>query len=117
MSEYGEGGSRNALASMVTFLGVAAVAGYVILAAKLGVAFAIPIGVLGLIGGTIAMRGPLGHALLGSTQNASADEANGHLLGEVDELRGRIQELEERVDFSDRLLAEQSRRPGTPAGD
>ena len=117
MSGYGEREGRNALASMVSVLGAVGVVGYVVLAAKLGVAFAIPIGVLGLIAGAIALRGPLGQALLGTPHAASADEQNAQLLAEVDELRGRVQELEERQDFSDRLLAEQSRRPGTPAGD
>ena len=31
------------------------------------------------------------------------------LLAEMDELRNRVQELEERVDFSERLLASQAR--------
>jgi len=117
MNDFGEREPRNALATMVVFIGLAAVVGYVVLAAKLGVGFAIPMGVLGLVGGTFALRGPLGHALLGTVQSAGADETTAQLLGELDELRGRVQELEERADFSDRLLAEQSRRPGTPAGD
>lgn len=32
-------------------------------------------------------------------------------MTEMDELRGRVQELEERVDFSERLLAQESNAP------
>lgn len=113
----GDRDPRNALASMVAVMGIFGTVAYVVLAAKLGLPFAIPMGVVGLVGGTIALRGPLGQALLGRAERAADDETAAQLMGELDELRGRVQELEERVDFSDRLLAEHSRRPGTPAGD
>ncbi len=94
-------------------LGVVAVIGYVILAAKLGVAFAIPVGVIGSLAATLALRGPLGQYLLGRgpAHDPGAEQVTGQLLGEMDDLRNRVQELEERVDFSERLLASHSRPP------
>jgi hypothetical protein len=94
-------------------VGIVAVIGYVILAVKLGEGFAIPVGIVGSIAVTIALRGPLGRALLGQGPpgDAAAEQVTGPLLAEMDELRGRVQELEERVDFSERLLASQARTP------
>jgi hypothetical protein len=94
-------------------LGVVAVIGYVILAAKLGVAFAIPVGVIGSLAAAVVLRGPLGQYLLGrgAAHDPAAEQVTGQLLGEVDDLRNRVQELEERVDFSERLLASHSRPP------
>lgn len=108
---------RNALSSMVAFLGLAAIVGYTVLAARFGIAFAVPVGVIGLIGGTIALRGPLGQGLLGRAEPTGAEESAARLLAEVDDLRVRMQELEERVDFSERLLTDRSRAPDARTGD
>ncbi|NOT06571.1 MAG: hypothetical protein HOP28_00020, partial [Gemmatimonadales bacterium] len=97
------------MATMGT-IGIAAVAGYVIVSAKLGLAFAIPVGILGLGGITIVLRGPIGRAFaeaLGASP--PPDETAGQLLAEVDDLRARLQEIEERVDFSERLLAQHAK--------
>src|SRR3990172_3639251 len=78
-------------------LGLAAGWGYTFLASRLGVAFAIPVGVVGALSAAIILRGPLGDALarrLG-LRDAPPDEITGQGLGE----------LEERMDFSERLLA------------
>ena len=78
------------------------------LASSLGEGFAIPTALFGVVGGTIVLRGPLGKALARRLEGAPplgdgppAEE----LLAELDELRARVLELEERVDFSERLLA------------
>jgi hypothetical protein len=94
-------------------VGFVAVIGYVILAARLGVGFAIPVGIVGSLAVTLALRGPFGRALLGQApaSDPASDLVTGQLLTEVDDLRNRVQELEERVDFSERLLASQSRPP------
>ncbi|HLG06117.1 MAG TPA: hypothetical protein VI383_08205 [Gemmatimonadales bacterium] len=87
---------------------LAAGQGYVFLAARLGVPFAIPVGIVGLASLAFVFRGPVGQALalrLG-LRDGVPDEAAGQVLGELDELRTRVQELEERVDFSERLLAQ-----------
>jgi hypothetical protein len=111
-----ESDHRTDLPRALGAMGLGAVVGYVVLAAKLGVAFAIPVGVIGLVAVSIALRGPLGQALLGRYSAAPSDDS-AHLLAEVEELRGRVQELEERADFADRLLTQQARRPGPPAAD
>jgi hypothetical protein len=61
----------------------------------------------------VALRGAFGQALgrLLSGSPAPTDDTTGQLLAEMDELRGRVQELEERVDFSERLLSQQSQTP------
>jgi len=81
-----------------------AIVGYGVLAATLGEGFAIPTAVLGVIGTTIVLRGPLGKAIARRLEEdtvAPPDE----VFAELDELRARVLELEERVDFSERLLA------------
>jgi hypothetical protein len=94
-------------------IGVVALIGYVVLASHLGVAFAIPVGAVGSLAAVLALRGPLGKALLGQgpPSDAVTEQAVAPLLAEVDDLRNRVQELEERVDFSERLLASQARTP------
>ena len=106
-----EGDRGSELARTFGAIGVVAVIGYVILAAKLGLGFAIPVGVVGALAATLALRGPLAKALLGQAppSDAVAEQAVAPLLAEMDELRNRVQELEERVDFSERLLASQAR--------
>ncbi len=89
-------------------VGVAAVWGYTFLATRLGRGFAIPVGIVGLVAGaviTLAVTRRLGARDAGHPP----DEITGQVLGELDELRGRLQELEERMDFSERLLAQQPR--------
>jgi len=100
---------RDEVINLLGFIGLAGVVGYVILAAKLGIPFAIPVGVIGSIAAAIALRGPLGQYLAhgGARGDGLPDETTGQLLGEIDDLRTRVQELEERVDFSERLLAQQ----------
>jgi hypothetical protein len=88
---------------------------YTLLSAKLGIAFAIPVGIVGAVSTMIVLRGPVGRALalrLGLREGEQlTDETISRLLGELDEVRVRMQELEERVDFSERLLASQPREP------
>ncbi len=94
-----------ALALPATLLIVA----YGFLAINLGIPFAIPVGVVGSIAGAIALHGPVGKALARRLEGApppGAEPPSEQLLGELDDLRGRLAELEERVDFSERLLAQ-----------
>lgn len=86
-----------------------AIVGYVFLAMNLGVAFAIPVGVIGSLATAAIMAGPVGKAVaqrLG-LRNAPPPqhELSEQTLEELDQLRARVAELEERVDFSERLLA------------
>ena len=71
------------------------------------------------IGTAIILRGPLGKALARRLEGkAGADpalleriEELEHRLGEMDRERARIGELEERLDFAERLLAAPKEEP------
>ena len=104
---------RHYLTAVLGVLGLAAVMGYTFLALNLGVAFAIPVGVVGAIAGAAGLHGPLGKAIARRLEGADspAEALPEQLAAELDEVRGRLQELEERVDFSERLLAQHSRVP------
>ncbi|MFI5234646.1 MAG: hypothetical protein ACHQXA_02955 [Gemmatimonadales bacterium] len=98
------GGPFGRLVPVAAFL----IAGYAFIAFNLGVAFAIP-GFIFLIGGGVGfLFTPLGKALTRSVE-VEAGIAHGdipqELLVELDDLRARVAELEERQDFSERMLA------------
>lgn len=78
-----------------------------VLAMKLGVGYAIPTTIVGAIAAAVALRGPLGQALARVLHGESVDLPPEQVLGELDDLRTRLAELEERADFSERLLAAQ----------
>lgn len=89
-------------------LGALVVIGYVVVALNVGVPFAIP-GFIFLVGGGVGfLFTPMGRAL---TRSLEADagltrpEIPDEVLGELDDLRARMAELEERQEFSERLLA------------
>jgi hypothetical protein len=82
----------------------------------LGIGFALPVTLALILGAVIALRGPVGKALarhLEGTPPAAADPA---VYEELDGLRARVMELEERVDFAERLLARQREHDGLGAG-
>ena len=100
-----------AIATGVTLTAAALAAGFAIPAIYLGEGFAIPVGIIAVVAAAVVFRGPLGHALarrLEGSGNQPADQEA--VLHALDEVRGRMAELEERVDFAERLLA-QSREP------
>lgn len=75
----------------------------------------IPIWISAMIGLGYVLRGPLGTALaqrIAGTPAHSDGMLAEETAAELDELRRRVYELEERVDFSERLLVQ---RPATPA--
>lgn len=106
------GDDAGGLFATLTVVGGVGLFGYIILAVKLGIAFAIPVGVVGAVATAIALHGPLGKAIGRRLEGTPlpTDETTGSLLDEMDELRHRVAELEERVDFSERLLARQPER-------
>lgn len=84
---------------------------HLILALKLGEGYAIPVTIIGAIGATVALRGPLGQAFAEWIRGAGGNELPPEqVLNELDDLRTRLTELEERADFSERMLAQ--RREG-----
>jgi hypothetical protein len=73
-------------------------------------AASIPVWGIAMGGVAIVLRGPVGKALArrigGDDEGAIPPELPAEILGELDDLRHRVLELEERVDFSERLLAQ-----------
>jgi len=68
------------------------------------------------------LRGPFGRALAerlaGRGRTAPDDQETRDLKGEVEELRQQLYEVQERLDFAERLLARQDERAGAlPKGD
>lgn len=80
----------------------------------------IPIAFFFSIAAVIILRGPLGKALgermAGRQSVAEAVREREALQAELEELRSRVGELEERVDFAERLLAQQRGRNQLGAG-
>lgn len=96
---------------------MAVMGGLVGLTENLGAA-AIPIWFMTLGAATLILRGPVGKALgrkfTGELPAPGPAELPEELYLELDELRARMLELEERQDFSERLLATRNETP--PAG-
>lgn len=70
---------------------------------------AIPIWGIAVWGGMMIFRGPVGQAIARSIEGHAAPtpaELPSELYAELDDLRARVSELEERVDFSERLLTQ-----------
>jgi hypothetical protein len=86
------------------------VAGYTVVALNLGIGFAVPGFVMLTLGGVGFLFSPLGRALTRSIEaeagTAQPAELPEQVVAELDELRARLAELEERQDFSERLLAQ-----------
>jgi hypothetical protein len=84
-------------------------------------AAAVMIGVAVVIGTTVVLRGPMGKALaewirgwsktdqqwlaVEAAKHGAVPGADQSVLAEVDELKRRLSEVEERLDFAERLLA------------
>jgi hypothetical protein len=67
----------------------------------------IPIWFAAMGAGAYALRGPVGQAIARALEGRTPEpplEVPPELYAELDELRARVGELEERVDFSERLL-------------
>lgn len=97
----------------VVFAGIVLFGSLAIVSDSLGPA-SIPIWISAMVGLGYALRGPLGAALaqrIAGTVPGDAALAEETAV-ELDELRRRLYELEERVDFSERLLVQ---RPAVPA--
>lgn len=93
-------------------LGVLGIAGFSSLASvteTLGPA-SIPIWMVVTVGSVFALRGPLGKAIAARLTGQRLDEGAvmevpQEVYAELDELRARVAELEERTDFTERMLA------------
>jgi hypothetical protein len=61
-------------------------------------------------------RGPIGAALAERIRGGAAPVVDPALGAEVDHLRGRLAEVEERLDFAERLLAQAREADQLPGG-
>jgi hypothetical protein len=57
------------------------------------------------LGITKILRGPVGEAVADRLRHGQRTRADATLMAEVDGLRARLEEVEERLDFAERLLA------------
>lgn len=77
--------------------------------------FIVPVALFFTIGAVAILRGPIGKALAdrlaGRVPHQLPSVDGEDVRAEVDELRYRVAELEERLDFAERVLAQQ-REPG-----
>ncbi len=111
MRQHDPGAGRIFFAAAMTM--VALVVGLGVVTAQLG-PIAVPIWAIA-IGGFVAVgRGPIGKAIaarihpetaLGDGNSMETQAVSEAVYAELDELRGRVAELEERQDFAERLLA------------
>lgn len=83
--------------------------------------FLVPITLFLTIGAVAILRGPLGKALgerlAGRGASLEGTAESEALRAEVDELRYRVSELEERLDFTERVLAQQKQPGQLPGGE
>jgi hypothetical protein len=91
-------------------LGAAGVAGAMAWVTSMIGPAAIPIWGFAAAGAVLLFRGPIGRALARRISGDTPDqlETAPEVYAELDELRIRVGELEERVDFSERLLTKQN---------
>jgi F0F1-type ATP synthase membrane subunit b/b' len=61
-------------------------------------------------------RGPIGVAIAERIRGGAAPAEDPALAAEVDHLRGRLAEVEERLDFAERLLAQAREADQLPGG-
>jgi hypothetical protein len=78
-----------------------------------GVVIAIVFLCLGL---TKILRGPVGEAVADRLRHGARTRADATLLAEMETLRGRLDEVEERLDFAERLLASSREADQLPGG-
>jgi len=80
--------------------------GLIVATVKLG-PVSVPIWIGTVAAGAFVMRGRFGEALAAQLNWDEAPELDTEALAELEELRSRVAELEERQDFSERMLTKQ----------
>ena len=98
-----------------TLLSLASIITFGALAAKHGEDFAIPALAALTIVGVVIFRGPVGKAMARRLEEGTQREPSPELLNELDDVRGRLLELEERLDFTERMLSK-AREPERVSG-
>jgi hypothetical protein len=88
-----------------TVLALAAIGGFVAMALTIGEDFVVPaIIALGVVA-AVVFKGPVGKGLARRIESGTGAEPSPELAAELDDMRGRIMELEERLDFTERMLS------------
>jgi hypothetical protein len=104
----------SAIAATTFFGGILVLGSHLVLSIMAGPGYAIPTTIVGAVAAAIILRGPVGQALAKRIHGDSSSELPpDQVLNELDELRTRIAELEERADFSERLLARHREQEGS----
>lgn len=109
--------------ALAIFMGVSVISllGGLIVATALMGAASIPIWMVGMITTGVVLRGPVGRAIAGQIAGEQGGELQAvadHAYAELDEIRHRLLEVEERLDFAERMLAQRSAESiGPPAGE
>jgi hypothetical protein len=93
----------------VAWIATLVTGGFVFATMREGEDFLIPATIALAVVSVILLKGPVGEAIAMRLRGevASHDVSDG-LLAELDDVRARMAELEERLDFSERLLARHS---------
>jgi Tfp pilus assembly protein PilO len=82
----------------------------------------VPVVMIVSIAGAVILRGPLGKALAervarrGAVPDGRTAEIAAQAVLELEDLRQRLAELEERQDFTERMLTRERGRPGLVGG-
>ncbi len=99
--------SNVALYATVGVVSIVLLGAFIALSIVIGEDFAIPALIAGAVMGTVTLRGPVGKALAARIHQGTIGQAEPHpeVLEELYEVRGRMVEIEERLDFTERLLA------------
>ena len=91
---------------VITILGLSAIAAFTTMAMTIGEDFAIPALIaLGVVGAVI-FKGPIGKALGRRLENGPTEPSQEY-MAEMDEMRARVMELEERLDFTERMISKE----------
>ena len=98
----------------VTLLGSFAAFGFGAVALKLGIGFAVPVGIAAAVAGAAILTGPLGKAIARHLELSASPRPDPEALQELahrvealEQAQARLAELEERLDFTERLLVQQ----------
>lgn len=90
---------------VATILGLAGIFAFTVMGTQMGEDFAVPgLIALGVVGAVI-FKGPVGKALGRRIENGAPAEPSPELMGDMEDLRARVMELEERLDFTERMLS------------
>lgn len=99
--------SNTGLYVTLGIVGATLLGAYIALSVVIGEDFAIPGMITAAVIGAFALKGQVGRAIAERIRSGPGPdlEEQDALLEELDEVRTRMAELEERVDFAERLLA------------